>query len=76
MTASDQAEYDYRKTERLGLLCGTKEPTPWQENIAHFEAMEAISKINATLSKTLPPVPAALSVPVDKPSADQDLDSQ
>lgn len=53
MTASEQAEYDYRREERLSILCGTKEPTPWQENIAHFEAMQAVDGLKALNCKNL-----------------------
>ena len=32
------SEYDYRRTERLGMLCGDGTPTPEQERIADEEA--------------------------------------
>lgn len=38
-------EWQYRYTERLGLLCGTDSPTPDQKAIAIKEANEAVMKL-------------------------------
>jgi len=35
-----QAEYDYRVTERIGIMCGTDDPTPGQRAEAEREAGE------------------------------------
>jgi len=37
-----QAEWEYRRQERLGLLCGTDTPTPEQELVARTEADAAV----------------------------------
>lgn len=38
MTAAEQREWWYRKEERLGILCGSDEPTAEQVEIAQGEA--------------------------------------
>jgi hypothetical protein len=40
-----EAEWKYRYTERLGIMCGDKEPTQEQKNIAIKEANEAVAKL-------------------------------
>jgi hypothetical protein len=45
MTPEAKAEYDYRVTERLGIMCGEGEPTLEQINIAHSEAAAAIAEL-------------------------------
>lgn len=40
MTAEQQAEWDYRYQERLGILCADQEPTAEQKAIAKAEADE------------------------------------
>lgn len=39
-------EWKYRFTERLGILCGTNEPTDEEKAIAIREADEAMEKLN------------------------------
>ena len=41
MNQEAQAEYDYRKQERLGMICGDAQPTSEQEHQAHLEAHRA-----------------------------------
>lgn len=38
-----QNEWDYRYTERIGIMCGTEEPTEEQKAIAKKEADEAVT---------------------------------
>lgn len=40
-----QSEFNYRVTERLGILCGAAESTPAQKALAEKEAWDAIKKI-------------------------------
>ena len=42
-TFNFEREWDYRYTERLGILCGAAEPTPAQKRIARQEADVAIA---------------------------------
>ena len=44
MTTTElEMEFFYRYTERLGIMCGTAEPTEEQKAIAKKEADEAIT---------------------------------
>ena len=43
MTPPPDPEWHYRYTERLGILCGSSEPTPEQIEIAKREADEAVN---------------------------------
>lgn len=48
MTLSDNdlfREWHYRYEERLGILCGTAEPTPEQDKIASDEADAAVKAL-------------------------------
>lgn len=45
MNIQDQEEWDYRYHERLGIMCGTDEPTPEQVAIAKLEADQAIAEL-------------------------------
>ena len=46
MTESElQAEWDYRYNERLGIMCGSDQPTKEQDAIARQEADGAIEKL-------------------------------
>jgi len=38
-------EWNYRRDERLGILCGSGEPEPWMVAMAEKEASEAIAEI-------------------------------
>jgi len=38
-------EWNYRRDERLGILCGAAEPEPWMIEMAEKEATEAIEEI-------------------------------
>jgi hypothetical protein len=38
-------EWNYRRDERLGILCGSTEPEPWMIEMAEKEATEAIEQI-------------------------------
>jgi len=38
-------EWNYRRDERLGILCGSAEPEPWMVEMAEKEASEAIEEI-------------------------------
>ena len=38
-------EWNYRRDERLGILCGSAEPEPWMIEMAEKEATEAIEQI-------------------------------
>lgn len=40
-----EVEKRYRYEERIGMLCGSDEPTPEQRQIADREAREVISKL-------------------------------
>ena len=42
-TTELEQEHDYRVSERLGIMCGTDEPTESQKQIAEKEADEAIT---------------------------------
>lgn len=44
-TADEWGEWDYRKQERLGILCGAGEPTAEQIKMAEDEADECIRKM-------------------------------
>ena len=48
MTAEEQAEWDYRWHERLGILCGANMPTDEENRIAMEEADETIRQLRAT----------------------------
>ena len=39
------AEWRYRYHERIGMLCGTEDPTDWEKSIARQEADEAIEQL-------------------------------
>ena len=41
------AEFEYRKQERLAIMCSDQMPTPEQDRIANNEAREAINQIKA-----------------------------
>lgn len=43
MTTDLQREREYRRIERLGILCGAAVPTPEQDRIAREEADELLS---------------------------------
>lgn len=48
MTAEElQEEWDYRYHERIGIMCGTAEPTPEQEQLARQEADATIQQLRA-----------------------------
>jgi hypothetical protein len=40
MTADQQTEWEYRKSERLGILCGESRPTVLEEVLATADANE------------------------------------
>lgn len=40
------AEFDYRRAERLGILCGAAKPTPEQDAIAYNEAFKALMTLS------------------------------
>jgi hypothetical protein len=42
MTPDEIAEFEYRYVERLGMLCGSKEPSDHEMQLAREEAEEAI----------------------------------
>lgn len=51
MTAEQlKAEADYRHAERLGILCGSAEPTPEQRKIADEERAEFL-RLNEKLTQ-------------------------
>lgn len=41
-------EFEYRKQERLGILCGESTPTPEQIKIATDEARAVVQKLKKT----------------------------
>lgn len=43
---NESPEWQYRYDERIGILCGTNQPTPQQVDLAKREADEAIRKLN------------------------------
>lgn len=45
MTAEAYTEYLYRYNERLGILCGSSEPTPEQIEMAKKQAEEDVKEI-------------------------------
>jgi hypothetical protein len=51
-----QAEYDYRVSERLGILCGTSVPTDAQLAIATSEADQWLKQYQESVA-TLPKAP-------------------
>jgi hypothetical protein len=44
-----RAEYNYRVQERLGILCGGRQPTREQLRIAHSEARRACGHVGPAL---------------------------
>jgi len=38
-------EWNYRRDERLGMLCDSAEPEPWMVSIAEKEAQAAIEEL-------------------------------
>lgn len=49
MTAAEQKEWWYRKWERLGILCGSDEPTAEQVEIAQREADQHLKESRGEL---------------------------
>jgi hypothetical protein len=45
LNAVDLNEWNYRVTERLGIMCGTDEPTPEQLTLAQEEADDALREL-------------------------------
>ena len=45
LNAVDLNEWNYRVTERLGILCGADEPTPEQLALAQEEADDALRQL-------------------------------
>lgn len=48
MTKDQTTEWNYRYTERLGIMAGADDPTEEQKAIARKEADEAVEKIQWT----------------------------
>jgi hypothetical protein len=47
------AEWGYRFTERLGILCGTDNPTPAQVEMAIADADIAVARLGPALEEML-----------------------
>lgn len=54
MTRDEQKEFDYRITERLGIMCEDREPTPEQLEIARTEANHWLAESRGELFAELP----------------------
>lgn len=50
MTPEERKEWTYRRDERLGVLCGTAEPTAEQTAMAEAEAHETILALKGELN--------------------------